>query len=108
MRLSTFSCPPSFRSAVLAYASLSHSLLSDINWQEAEFSVYGQPFYKGPVIALIIHQWIQHLSALKTWLAALEQKHTITHTHILPSLFQVFALVTCAHTHRQTLHLTFE
>lgn len=29
-------------------------------------------FYKEPVIALNIREWIQHLSALKTWIAALE------------------------------------
>lgn len=29
-------------------------------------------FYKEPVIALNIREWIQHLSALKTWSAALE------------------------------------
>lgn len=66
--------------SLLGIVSPSHSLLNDINWQEAEFSDGANLFYKEPVIALNIREWIQHLSALKTWIAALEGKHTRTHT----------------------------
>lgn len=40
-------------------------------------------FYKEPVIALNIREWIQHLSALKTWIGALEGKHA--HTQARPA-----------------------
>ena len=70
----------------LAFVSLSRSLLNDINWQEV-YSGNGQPLCKELVIAVIIDQWIQHLSTLKTWITVLENSaHVCTHTHRFASL----------------------